>query len=68
MLFVARVFAAYVYVSYRLFELTNALKNALVPHDNNYQLLRNAIMMAVAGGVIYATSFAAIPVLRSISS
>jgi len=37
--------ALYVYISHRLFLLTNALKDALVPHDNNRVLGRNIILM-----------------------
>ncbi len=50
----ALVTALYVFTSHRLFELTNALKNAAVPHNNNALLLRNTILMAGAGAVLWA--------------
>ncbi len=47
--------AVYVLVSHRLFELTNALKTAFVPHSNNGVLLRNGLLMAALGALAYAT-------------
>jgi hypothetical protein len=38
----------YVFVSNRLFHLTNHLKDRLVPHDDNAMLLRNMIQGAMA--------------------
>ncbi len=35
----------YVYISYRLFNLTNTLKDKFVPHDDNTTLLRNGFLM-----------------------
>ena len=46
--------AGYVFVSYRLFNLTNDLKNAAVPHSNNALLARNAILLTCAGVTLYA--------------
>lgn len=45
--------AAAVLVSHRLFELTNTLKNAAVPHNDNTRLLRNIIMMSALGAALY---------------
>lgn len=49
------VTAGYVFVSHRLFELTNTLKNVAVPHDNKPQLLRNIITMIATGAVLYCS-------------
>jgi hypothetical protein len=43
----------YVGVSYRLFNLTNTLKDSFVPHSNNSALARNAILMAAALAALY---------------
>ena len=40
--------AVYIFVSNRLFHLTNELKDRIVPHDDNKQLARNAIQCGVA--------------------
>jgi hypothetical protein len=40
--------AVYVFVSNRLFHLTNHLKDRLVPHDDNTTLARNVIIGALA--------------------
>ena len=45
--------AAYVFISFRLFNLTNTFKNAAVPHSNDTLLLRNVLLMAVVGGGMY---------------
>ncbi|GAX80624.1 hypothetical protein CEUSTIGMA_g8059.t1 [Chlamydomonas eustigma] len=49
--------AGYVFVSHRLFNLTNTLKSAAVPHSNNSLLLRNVILMTVIGLGLYFTCF-----------
>jgi hypothetical protein len=38
----------YIFVSYRFFELTNALKDVAVPHDDNRRLLRNGVLLGGA--------------------
>eukprot|EP00798_Chlamydomonas_sp_ICE-L_P018174 gene18174-24606_t len=48
--------AAYIFVSHRLFELTNTLKNAAVPHSNNRLLARNVILLAGVGIMFYSTT------------
>lgn len=60
----ALVSAMYVFVSHRLFELTNALKNLAVPHDNDRLLLRNGMIMGAMCAVAYAAGFGAVQVLR----
>ncbi|GLC37059.1 hypothetical protein PLESTB_001396100 [Pleodorina starrii] len=49
----AAVTALYVLVSHRLFDLTNSLKSVAVPHSNNGLLLRNLIMMAAGGTLLW---------------
>ncbi|GAB4818564.1 hypothetical protein N2152v2_005610 [Parachlorella kessleri] len=53
----ALVTAIYVILSYRLFHVTNDLKLAVVPHDDNRLLLRNAVVAAVAGTVVLGGAF-----------
>jgi hypothetical protein len=43
-----RCVAVYVFVSNRLFHLTNELKDRIVPHDDNPRLARNCIQTAIA--------------------
>jgi hypothetical protein len=43
--------AVYVFVSNRLFHLTNDLKDKVVPHDDNKLLVRNCLQMAIAGAL-----------------
>jgi hypothetical protein len=38
----------YVFISNRLFHLTNELKDRIVPHDDNTKLARNCIQGAIA--------------------
>ena len=38
----------YVFAAFRLFNLTNTLKSAFVPHNDNPTLLRNTILMALS--------------------
>eukprot|EP00775_Hariotina_reticulata_P006302 gene6302-6537_t len=47
----ALVTALYIYVSNRLFHLTNDLKDKVVPHDDNRLLVRNCLQMAIAGAL-----------------
>ncbi|GFR46609.1 hypothetical protein Agub_g8221 [Astrephomene gubernaculifera] len=51
------VSALYVLVSYRLFELTNVLKTAAVPHSNNGLLLRNMLLMLATGAAVWAVAW-----------
>jgi hypothetical protein len=51
--------AVYIFVSHRLFELTNTLKNVAVPHSNNQLLLRNCLLMGAAGLLVYLTTYGA---------
>jgi hypothetical protein len=43
----------YVYAAFRLFNLTNSLKNAFVPHNDNATLLRNTILMALSALIMF---------------
>ena len=49
--------AVYVFVSHRLFLLTNVLKDAFIPHDDNRLLARNLILLAAAGVACTAVGF-----------
>lgn len=53
----AVVTAGYVFVSYRLFQLTNTLKNVAVPHSNDWLLLRNCLLMAAGGAIFYFSCY-----------
>eukprot|EP00951_Prasinocladus_malaysianus_P021589 scaffold178693_cov34-Prasinocladus_malaysianus.AAC.1 len=48
------VTALYVFVSYRLFLLTNILKQAAVPGRDAYKVAVNGAVMCVAGGCFLA--------------
>lgn len=55
--------AVYVYVSYRLFVLTNTLKEVVIPNKTGKEMTRNfvtvavsAILLLVAGAVVIRTS------------
>ena len=48
--------AVYVFVSYRLFQLTGTLKNAVVPAKAGRELARNVTLVAVAGGALWLAS------------
>lgn len=52
-----RLIAVYVLVSYRLFHVTNDLKLAIVPHDDNRMLARNAMVAAVAAAAVLGGAF-----------
>jgi hypothetical protein len=45
--------SVYVFVSNRLFHLTNELKDQIVPHDNNRCLARNLIQMLLLGVFVF---------------
>uniref|UniRef100_A0A7N0UEJ5 Cas1p 10 TM acyl transferase domain-containing protein n=2 Tax=Kalanchoe fedtschenkoi TaxID=63787 RepID=A0A7N0UEJ5_KALFE len=49
--------AIYVAISYRLFELTNTLKNSFVPAKDNKRLTSNIIGAAAVSGVLYVLAF-----------
>lgn len=49
----ALVTGLYVFVSNRLFHLTNELKDQAVPHDDNRVLARNCLQLALFGGFIF---------------
>ncbi|KDD71801.1 hypothetical protein H632_c4376p0, partial [Helicosporidium sp. ATCC 50920] len=55
----ALVTALYVFVSHRLFLVTNVLKDALVPHDDNRMLVRNALLGGASVAGVVAVAFAA---------
>jgi hypothetical protein len=44
----------YVYVSYRLFQLTNTLRIAVIPAKAGAELLRNVVVMAACTGALVA--------------
>ena len=48
----------YVYISFRLFTTTNALKTIAVPHDNNSILIRNTFIMLTGGLFTYFMCYA----------
>uniref|UniRef100_A0A7N2LWZ4 Cas1p 10 TM acyl transferase domain-containing protein n=1 Tax=Quercus lobata TaxID=97700 RepID=A0A7N2LWZ4_QUELO len=47
----------YVVISYRLFELTNTLKTAFVPSEDNKRLTHNIVTAVAVSSVIYSLSF-----------
>ena len=47
---------AYIMVSHRLFNLTNALKNAFVPHSDNAALAANAVIMLASAVLVYSAA------------
>lgn len=51
------VSALYIFLSHRMFDLTNTLKNAFVPHDDNRKLLRNTIIMGLLGVAAYVPGY-----------
>jgi hypothetical protein len=50
--------AIYVAISYRLFELTNTLKNAFVPAKDDKRLMNNAISAVAVFTIIHTLAFA----------
>lgn len=55
--------AGFVFVSHRLFTVTNDLKSAFIPHDDNPQLLRNIIIMAATVGLLWGVCWASMTIL-----
>eukprot|EP00878_Enallax_costatus_P002338 GHUV01002514.1.p1 GENE.GHUV01002514.1~~GHUV01002514.1.p1 ORF type:complete len:554 (+),score=112.56 GHUV01002514.1:827-2488(+) len=49
----AVVTALYIFISNRLFHLTNELKERIVPHDDNTALARNIVQMALGGLMVF---------------
>lgn len=49
--------AVYILISHRLFDLTNTLKNAAVPHSNNALLARNMLLLGCFGAVLYGVTW-----------
>ena len=47
----------YIFVSNRLFHLTNELKDRIMPHDDNPRLARNIIQAAIAAGAAVAAGW-----------
>jgi hypothetical protein len=43
----------YIFISNRLFHLTNELKDRIVPHDDNRCLARNIIQMLLLGVFVF---------------
>jgi hypothetical protein len=48
--------AVYVFVSYRLFQLTGTLKTAVVPNKAGRELLRNITMITITGAFLWLVS------------
>jgi hypothetical protein len=48
--------AVYVYVSYRLFQITATLKTAVIPNKAGRELIRNVVLVAVSGSVLWVLS------------
>ena len=48
--------AVYVYVSYRLFQLTGTLKTAVVPNKAGRELLRNVTLITITGAFLWLVS------------
>ena len=53
------VTALYIFLSYRLFQMTAALRDALIPHDDDSLLFRNLVTMAIVTGASYLLGFIA---------
>ncbi|CAA6673133.1 unnamed protein product [Spirodela intermedia] len=49
--------AIYLFISHRLFNLTNSLKTAFLPTKDNHRLLRNIIAGATISAALYSISF-----------
>ena len=48
--------AVYVFVSYRLFQLTGTLKTAVVPNKAGRELLRNVTLITITGAFLWLLS------------
>ena len=48
--------AVYVFVSYRLFQLTGTLKTAVVPNKAGRELLRNVTLITITGAFLWLVS------------
>ncbi len=53
------VTAVYIFLSHRMFELTAALRDALIPHDNDALLARNLVTMGLGAAVAWGLGFLA---------
>lgn len=47
------VTALYIFLSHRLFKMTAALRDALIPHDDDSLLFRNLITLGIGAGIAY---------------
>lgn len=53
------VTALYIFLSHRLFRLTAALRDAIIPHDDDSVLLKNLVTLVVFSGASYLLGFIA---------
>lgn len=51
------VTAIYIFLSHRMFELTAALRDALIPHDDDGLLGRNLVTMGLSAGALWGIGF-----------
>ena len=58
------VTALYIVLSHRLFVLTATLRDAVVPHDDDGLLGRNAVTMAVGGAALWGIGFVAVELAK----
>ncbi len=56
--------AVYVFLSFRLFNLTNDLKNVAIPGKDPALLVRNGGIMLLGGCVLYAAGWLLMNMLR----
>jgi hypothetical protein len=52
--------ALYIFVSHRLFVLTAALRDAMIPHDDNARLARNLATLGAGAAAAVAAGFVAV--------